>query len=66
MSQKFQVGNTVQLKTGGPLMKVEGYDPQDAKMVQCVWSIRDRNFPETHHEDKLRLQDSDQIKVSTI
>lgn len=66
MAQKFQVGDSVQLKTGGPIMKVEGYDASNPKLVDCVWSINTKTFPEKHLEEKLRLQDANEIKVSNI
>ncbi len=66
MSQKFNSGDLVQLKTGGPIMQVQGYDDENSKLVHCVWSIKAKSFPEKHLEDKLKPHDPNQIKVSNL
>ena len=66
MSQKFQAGETVQRKNGGPIMTVQHYDPDDPKLVHCVWNVRAKTFPETHHEDQLVRHNVDQLKISSL
>lgn len=65
MAQKFQVGDTVQLKSGGPVMTVERYGTGTegsrpgmhgpTNSVKCLWfegvKLHSRNF----HEDMLEL-----------
>ncbi|QEI13467.1 YodC family protein [Cellvibrio japonicus] len=38
MSNKFNVGDVVILKSGGELMTVEGYSGSTPNKVLCVWS----------------------------
>lgn len=66
MSQKFQAGETVQRKTGGPIMTVLTYDADDPKLVHCVWSIRAKEFPEKHHEDLLIRHESELLKIASF
>lgn len=34
--EKFEIGKIVQLKSGGPLMTIEGIRELD-KIVECIW-----------------------------
>ena len=38
----FSVGDTVQLKSGGPIMTIEGVDE---KGVNCVWFVDETTLP---------------------
>ena len=42
---RFKVGDTVQLKSGGPLMTVvgEGRDGNDNPRVRCTWFDKSQN-----------------------
>ena len=55
MSKKFQPGDVVRLKSGGPKMTVRGYDPIDGEEVTCEWmsnnAIQERSF----HQSTLEL-----------
>lgn len=45
MSDKFEVGDVVQLKSGGELMTVEGYsEGVGPKRVLCVWSEKSKIY----------------------
>ena len=66
MSQKFQAGDLVQLKSGGPIMTVQGYSATDPSMVECYWQIKAKTFPEKHHEDKLIKREAGEIKVASL
>lgn len=35
--QIFEVGQTVRLKSGGPLMTIEGINAQNPNFVTCIW-----------------------------
>ena len=52
MAQKFQVGATVRLKSGGPTMTVDGYDGMTGKTV-CKWFVRTKFEKETFDEKSL-------------
>jgi uncharacterized protein YodC (DUF2158 family) len=39
MEGEFKPGDLVRLKSGGPLMTVEGYASGDSKLITCVWAI---------------------------
>lgn len=48
---KFEIGETVQLKSGGPIMTVKGYGAAQADVqVICQWfkneSLKEGEFPE--------------------
>lgn len=66
MSGKFQVGDHVQLKSGGPIMEVLAYSAADSNMVECFWKIKERIFPEKHHEDKLVKREAGEIKIASL
>jgi len=66
MSGKFQAGDMVQLKSGGPIMTVQGYSATDANVVECFWQIKAKVFPEKHPEDKLVKREAGEIKISSI
>jgi uncharacterized protein YodC (DUF2158 family) len=66
MSDKFQAGDMVQLKSGGPIMTVQGYSAAENNMVECFWQIKAKVFPEKHHEDKLVKREAGEIKISSI
>ncbi len=34
--KKFNIGDTVQLKSGGPIMTIESFDEED---LNCVWFV---------------------------
>jgi uncharacterized protein YodC (DUF2158 family) len=49
MKQNFQIGDVVQLKSGGSLMTVEGYDDKRPEFVICVWHDKVKSYRETYH-----------------
>jgi len=42
----FKPGETVQLKSGGPIMTIRHFDHQDKQSVHCEWF--DNNVPRRH------------------
>jgi uncharacterized protein YodC (DUF2158 family) len=66
MSDKFQAGDLVQLKTGGPILTVQGYSAAESNVVECYWQLKAKIFPEKYHEDKLVKRESGEIKISSI
>lgn len=48
----FEVGNVVQLKSGGPKMTVDGYEDG---LVVCVWFENDKRQVESFREATLKL-----------
>ena len=66
VEKKFSTGDTVQLKSGGPLMTVDGYAPlsdlsdSDARSetdVECAWFENGKMMRDTFHQDMLNLVD---------
>lgn len=50
MAGKFKLGDTVQLKSGGPSMTISSVSEQDPGKYYCIWfkgaSRETSNFPE--------------------
>lgn len=54
MSEKFEIGDVVQLKSGGELMTVEGYTEVGvSKRVLCVWSEKSKVYRDAFLEQTI-------------
>lgn len=51
--QKFKIGDVVQLKSGGSLMTVEGYNEFDEMLVMCVWHEKSKSHRDNYREETL-------------
>ena len=66
MSKKFNKGSTVVLKSGGPLMTVDGYkklmDPismewtETDEIVECSWFVGANRKKGEFHEDMIIIE----------
>lgn len=55
MEQKFNIGEEVKHKSGGPKMIVQCYDPADGEQVTCEWFDNNQNLKEkSFHQDMLK------------
>jgi uncharacterized protein YodC (DUF2158 family) len=50
--RKYKIGDTVQLKTGGPLMTVNGFAATGGRLF-CVWFVDGENKSATFAPDAL-------------
>jgi uncharacterized protein YodC (DUF2158 family) len=67
MKQSFQIGDVVQLKSGGVPMIVEGYDDKRPEFVTCVWQNKMNSYRESYHEQTLVKDDSpDKYTIITV
>ena len=67
MKQSFQIGDVVQLKSGGVSMIVEGYDDKKPELIKCVWQNGMKSYRESYHEQALVKDDSpDKYTIVTI
>ncbi|MDL2313119.1 DUF2158 domain-containing protein [Bacteroidales bacterium OttesenSCG-928-B11] len=64
MDKKFNVGDVVRLKSGGPEMTVEGYlkvmdqnvlESKETTIVECVYYDDNKRIKVTHEQDTLEL-----------
>jgi uncharacterized protein YodC (DUF2158 family) len=61
---KFNSGDTVMLKSGGPLMTVEQYvKTQDAHLVRCVWFDGNTEKYGAFPEATLEKTDTDELEI---
>lgn len=56
-TQKFKKGDTVRLKSGGPLMTVESYNIENETEVLCVWFKDNERLDGYFDEDTLEKDD---------
>lgn len=65
---KFKSGDVVTLKSGGPLMTVDGYmglvPGVETKTVRCKWFIGNKSENGNFHEDALKLGEGDNQTMS--
>lgn len=68
----FKVGDTVRLKSGGPLMTISGVGEnpssgsRDENYWRCEWFDKDqKSHMQSFHKESLRSSD-DKVKVSFI
>ena len=55
--QKFQIGDRVQHRSGGPIMVVKGYEPKDGEEVICEWFDKSTPKEKAFHQDVLMPYD---------
>jgi uncharacterized protein YodC (DUF2158 family) len=51
--EKFQIGELVKLKSGGPVMTVNDVDVVDISIVYCKWFSGSKNLKDSFHVDSL-------------
>ena len=56
MKQQFQIGQTVRLKSDGPLMTVNFIDESN-NQIQCVWFENGSKKMDTFHPDTIEPDD---------
>lgn len=63
--QKFNIGDVVELKSGGPQMTVRGYEPADSQEITCEWFDKDRKLcSKSFHQDTLQKYIAPDLSVS--
>jgi uncharacterized protein YodC (DUF2158 family) len=58
MINEFEVGDTVRLLSGGPLMTVNEYN-QEKELVECIWFNIDENFCTATFKGAVIMNDDD-------
>ena len=52
----FKKGDVVQLKSGGPLMTIQGFS--ESNQAKCVWLDGNKKFEETFELETLEIYES--------